>query len=135
MVFNLIIKTLWNLMCLCQLSWVRIQLNSDDTLTKAERLFKENKVRHIPVIKDAEIIGMLSYTDLLLVSYVDPVDDDTNKIETIVYDMFTIEQVMTNEVLTISPDSAIRTATWILAKNEFHALLVCQDGFFCWNCY
>lgn len=54
---------------------------------------------------------MLSYTDLLLVSYVDPVDDDTDKIETIVYDMFTIEQVMTNEVLTISPDSAIRTAT------------------------
>ena len=93
-----------------------IKLNSDDTLTKAERLFKENKIRPIPVIKDAEIIGMLSYTDLLLVSYVDPVDDDTNKIETIVYDMFTIEQVMTNEVLTISPDSAIRTAYMNISK-------------------
>jgi CBS domain-containing membrane protein len=107
-----------------------IKLNSDDTLTKAERLFKEHKIRHIPVIKDDKIIGMLSYTDLLRVSYVDAVDDDADKIEAIVYDMFTIEQVMTKEVVTISPNSTIRAAAKILAKNEFHALPICQEGFF-----
>ncbi len=42
-----------------------IKLNVSDSLNKAERLFKENKIRHIPVMDGTKIIGMLSYTDLL----------------------------------------------------------------------
>jgi signal-transduction protein with cAMP-binding, CBS, and nucleotidyltransferase domain len=53
-----------------------IKLNLSDDLTKAEVLFKKHKIRHIPVVNEYKIVGLLSYTDLLRVSYADAVDDE-----------------------------------------------------------
>jgi CBS domain-containing membrane protein len=103
-----------------------IKLNLSDDLTKAEELFKKNKIRHIPVVSGNKILGILSYTDLLRISFVDAVDDDAEIVDTTVYNMFTVEQVMAKKVITISPDTTIREAAEILSKNEFHALPVCE---------
>ncbi|UQD55044.1 CBS domain-containing protein [Flavobacterium sp. K5-23] len=104
-----------------------VKLNSTDDLTKAEVLFKKHKIRHIPVVSGKTIKGMLSYTDLLRISFVDAVDDDAEDVDTTVYDMFTIDQVMAKNLITISPETTIRETAEILSKNEFHALPVC-DG-------
>ncbi|HWR95075.1 MAG TPA: CBS domain-containing protein [Flavobacterium sp.] len=104
-----------------------IKLNITDDLTKAESLFKKNKIRHIPVVSGSKIIGMLSYTDLLRISFVDAVDDDADEVDTTVYNMFTVEQVMAKNLTIISPETTIKETAEILAKNEFHALPVCVD--------
>ena len=106
-----------------------IKLKLSDDLTKAEELFKKNKIRHIPVVSGNKILGILSYTDLLRISFVDAVDDDAEIVDTTVYNMFTVEQVMAKKVITISPDTTIREAAEILSKNEFHALPVCEGDF------
>ena len=51
-----------------------IKLNLSDDLTKAEMLFKKHRIRHIPVVSDDEVVGMLSYTDLLRLSFADVTD-------------------------------------------------------------
>jgi CBS domain-containing membrane protein len=106
-----------------------IKLNLQDDLTKAESLFKKNKIRHIPVVNGSKIIGMLSYTDLLRISFVDAVDDDEEEevIDATVYNMFTVEQVMAKNLVTISPETTIKEAAEILANREFHALPICED--------
>lgn len=104
-----------------------IKLSLTDDLTKAEILFKHNKIRHIPVVDGNKIVGMLSYTDLLRISFVDAVDDESDTVDAMVYNMFTVEQVMAKKLVTISPDTTIRETAEILSKQEFHALPVC-DG-------
>jgi CBS domain-containing protein len=47
-----------------------IKLNLSDDLTKAD-LIQKHKIRHIPVVNEYKIVGLLSYTDLLRVSYAD----------------------------------------------------------------
>ena len=103
-----------------------IKLNISDDLTKAEHLFKKHKIRHIPVVNGNKIIGMLSYTDLLRISFVDAVDDDAEIVDTTVYNLFTIEQVMAKKVVTVSAETTIRETAEILSQNEFHALPVCM---------
>lgn len=103
-----------------------IKLNLTDDLTKAEQLFKHHKIRHIPVVEGNKIIGMLSYTDLLRISFVDAVDDDAEIVDTTVYNMFTVEQVMAKKLVTISPETTIKETAKILSKKEFHALPVCM---------
>lgn len=103
-----------------------ITLKLSDDLTKAEELFKKNKIRHIPVVSGSKIIGMLSYTDLLRISFVDAVDDDADIVDTTVYNMFTVEQVMAKKVVSVSPETTIKEAAEILSHNEFHALPVCE---------
>lgn len=102
-----------------------VKLNITDDLTKAESLFKKNKIRHIPVVSGSKIIGMLSYTDLLRISFVDAVDED-EVIDATVYNMFTVEQVMAKNLVTISPETTIKEAAEILSNKEFHALPVCE---------
>lgn len=104
-----------------------ITLNSKDDLETAEYLFKKNKIRHIPVVKGTAIIGMVSYTDLLRISFADAVDDDDETIDTTVYNMFTIEQVMAKNLVSIPSSATIKEVAEILAKKEFHALPVVDD--------
>lgn len=103
-----------------------IKLKKNDELEKAEHLFKKHKIRHIPVVEGKSIIGMLSYTDLLRISFVDAVDDD-GEIESLVYNMFTIEQVMAKNIVSVTSTTSIKEVAQILAKKEFHALPVVDD--------
>ncbi|MBS7785793.1 CBS domain-containing protein [Flavobacterium sp. CYK-55] len=103
-----------------------IKLNLTDDLTKAEELFKKYHIRHIPVVNGNKILGMLSYTDMLRISYADAIDDDETNVEVTVYNMFSLEQVMARDLVTVSPDTSIKEVAEILAKREFHALPVVE---------
>jgi CBS domain-containing membrane protein len=105
-----------------------IALNRDDDLETAEMLFKRHKIRHIPVVVEEVVIGMLSYTDLLRISFADAVDEDEDEVDTLVYNMFTIEQVMAKNVITVPSTANIKEVAEVLAKREFHALPVVDEG-------
>jgi CBS domain-containing protein len=106
-----------------------VLLNTSDSLEKAEHLFKKHRIRHIPVIeKSRKIVGMLSLTDLLRISFADGAYEDEEDIESVVYEMFTIPQVMAKKVKSVSPDSTVKEVAELLANQEFHALPVVQDG-------
>lgn len=64
----------------------------------------------------------------MLISFVDAVDDEADTVDAIVYNMFMIEQVMTKNVVAVSPETTMREGAEILSKNEFHALPVCMGN-------
>ena len=103
-----------------------IKLNLSDDLTKAESLFKKHHIRHIPVVNGNVIVGMLSYTDLLRISFADAVDEEEEKVDVTVYNMFSVEQVMARHLVKVGPDDSIKKVAEILAIKEFHALPVVQ---------
>jgi CBS domain-containing protein len=104
-----------------------VSLNTTDSLEKAEKLFKDHNIRHIPVVQGKQIIGILSYTDLLRISFADAAGEDEQDIDTTVYNMFTIEQVMAKKLVTVTSDTTIKEVAEILAKKEFHALPVVDN--------
>jgi len=105
-----------------------ITLNTGDSLETAETLFKKHNIRHIPVVSGSKIIGMLSYTDLLRISFADAVGEDEDEVDSVVYNMFTIEQVMTKNLVKVNSESTIKEVAEILSKREFHAIPVVDDG-------
>ena len=105
-----------------------IALNRTDDLERAELLFKRHNIRHIPVVSGEVIIGMLSYTDLLRISFADAVDESEKDVDTLVYNMFTIDQVMAKNITSVDSETSIKEVAEILASKEFHALPVVDDG-------
>ncbi|WP_048331483.1 CBS domain-containing protein [Bizionia psychrotolerans] len=105
-----------------------ITLNHTDELETAEKLFKSKKIRHIPVVSGKEIKGMLSYTDLLRISFADAIEEDDDSVDTVVYNMFTIEQVMAKNLVSVPSTTTIKEVAEILATKEFHALPVVDDN-------
>lgn len=104
-----------------------ITLNLSDNLETAEQLFKSNNIRHIPVVNGNAIMGMLSYTDLLRISFADAVDEFEDNVDTVVYDMFTIEQVMAKNLVSVTSSTTIKEVAEVLSKKEFHALPVVDN--------
>ncbi|NEV92769.1 CBS domain-containing protein [Psychroflexus sp. YR1-1] len=104
-----------------------VKLNLQDSLTKAESLFKSNNIRHLPVVSGNKIVGMLSYTDLLRISFADSANDDGDTIETTVYDMFTLEQVMSKQIYFVKASDSIEDAAEIFINQNFHALPVVEN--------
>lgn len=105
-----------------------IALQTKDTLETAEALFKQYNIRHIPVVNGTQVIGMLSYSDLLRISFADAVGEDELNVDTVVYNMFTIAQVMTKKVVTVNSNTTVKEVAKILSKREFHALPVVDNA-------
>ena len=97
-----------------------------DSLDKANRLFTENKIRHLPVVNGDDLVGMLSYTDILRMSFGNTFDQ--SDMDDGIFDMLHINQVMKHSPVTVSTGSSIKEAGQILADKEFHALPVMDDG-------
>lgn len=102
-------------------------LTTNQSLYEAENLFKKHNIRHIPVVEGKSIVGVLSYSDLLKISYAD-VTDGEEAVEAVVYDMFTIPQVMAKVLLTVTADTTVKEVIEILAKQTFHSLPVVENG-------
>lgn len=105
-----------------------ITLKKHDSLEKAERLFKKHHIRHIPVVSDDVVVGMLSYTDLLRLSFADITDSVDSDADAMVYNMFSINQVMKRNIITVSSSNSIKEVAEILASKEFHALPVVDNN-------
>lgn len=105
-----------------------ITLKKDDNLETAEHLFKLHHIRHIPVVEGNVIIGMLSYTDLLRLSFADVDLDEDDMSDVMVYSMFSIEQVMNKNIVAVSSSNSIKDVAEILATKEFHALPVVDNN-------
>ncbi len=104
-----------------------LTLSIKDNLEDAEELFKKNKIRHVPITAGKRILGMLSYTDLMRISFADAVGDDEHDVDTTVYNMFSIEQVMAKDVVSVTSKTTIQEVAEFLSKKEFHALPVVEN--------
>ncbi|AKA35442.1 CBS domain-containing protein [Flagellimonas lutaonensis] len=105
-----------------------VTLSVKDNLVTAEELFKKHRIRHIPVVSGDEVIGILSYTDLMRISFADAIDEHEQEVDTMVYNMFTIEQVMAKNVISVTSGTTIQDTAKFLAERDFHALPVIDDG-------
>lgn len=103
----------------------RVSLSDD--LSTAEALMKKNHIRHLPVVEDQHIVGMLSLNDLLRISFADAVNGDGEEVENSVYNMFSVEQVMTEKVTYITSETTVTEAARLFLENEFHALPVVDN--------
>lgn len=105
-----------------------ITLAQDDNLEKAEKLFKSYNIRHIPVVEKNVVLGMLSYSDLLRLSFADITNSNDAAADVMIYNMFTIHQVMKKNIESVSSSCSIKEVAKILAKKEFHALPVINNN-------
>lgn len=107
-----------------------ITLTLSNSLYDAEKLFKKHKIRHIPIVNGEKLIGVLSYSDLLKISYADVLDDDQEfaDVASVVYDMYSIGQVMAKVVVSVLPTATIKEVTEMLSKQSFHSIPIVDEA-------
>lgn len=99
---------------------------SDDLKTVVEQL-KKHAIRHIPIVRGKEVVGIISRTDINRLTFGALFEGQEGADEAIL-DMLTIPQVMTSKPKTVSSDTIIRDLAEIFVKEDFHALPVVDNG-------
>lgn len=99
----------------------------NENLAKAEHLFKKYKIRHIPVVENEKIVGMLSLNDLLRISFADGAYREEENISSDIYEMFSISQLMVRKPETVSSTTTVREVAQLLTKTQFHSLPVVDN--------
>lgn len=104
-----------------------ITLGPKNSLYEAEKLFNRHNIRHIPIVDNKRLVGMISRTDLLRISFADLDESDEFDVP-VVYEMFGIPDIMTRMPVFVEVDSTIKETAEILARQNFHSLPVLDKG-------
>ncbi|MBK7635113.1 MAG: CBS domain-containing protein [Saprospiraceae bacterium] len=102
-----------------------ICVNSKDTLTVVDKLLKEHRIHHLPVISDGKLVGMVSKSDFLF--FRRGFSDENSKLEDEVrMNNFTVKDIMTKRLAKLEPTDKINVALEVFKENLFHALPVVE---------
>jgi len=109
-----------------------IQVQVDTELTEVLHLLKQEKIRHLPVAKGNQLVGIVSRTDINRLTFGTIMEDQAEADEAIL-DMLSLSQVMSTNVRVVKDSDTIKDVATIFASEEFHALPV-VDSSDEWQC-
>lgn len=98
-----------------------------DPISKVRKMFDACDVHHIPVVSGDKLVGIVSWNDMLRISFGDYGSQDNKGLDAILDHEYTLSDVMNQAPTTISVKATVRDAARLLANNSFHSLPV-VDG-------
>jgi CBS domain-containing protein len=93
-----------------------------DAISQVRKLMQETGVHHVPVVSGQNLVGIISWSDILRLSFSDAFNTDERAVDATLDHSITLEQVMAREPVTLPETGKIREAAEILARGDFHAL-------------
>lgn len=105
-----------------------ITANINDSLHEVKHQLSKHKIRHIPILRGKDLVGILSHNDIMRLSF-GTVFDGQEDADDAIFDMLTIPQVMAHNPRTVLESDTIQDVAQVFAAEHFHALPVLdQDG-------
>ncbi|MCA9711044.1 MAG: CBS domain-containing protein, partial [Myxococcales bacterium] len=78
-------------------------------VSEVHQLITERGIHHVPVVSGERLIGLISSTDLLRVSWGDVYKQDPRQVDALL-DTMTIRDVMQEDIVTLDHRDTVRTA-------------------------
>jgi acetoin utilization protein AcuB len=100
-----------------------ITVSRGDTLKFASDVLHANRIHQLPVVERGELIGFVSGTDIRNSTFEEPAVSESGRI---VAKNRTVEEIMTREVITVSPWDTVEDALLIFHKRRLGALPVVE---------
>ena len=97
------------------------------SIKAAWKLMQERRIRHLPVVEEGRLVGIVTDRDLRRVL---PSPATSLEIHELHYllDKLTLAEVMTKDVITTTPFTAVADAARTLLRNRIGALPVVEGG-------
>lgn len=101
-----------------------ISIQPRDTMDKVDRIFQTNSIHHIPVVEEAQVVGMISKSDYYQILhgftlFKAPVSKTYNEA---VLRSLLVREVMTKQVACLRPEDSLTKAADYFRENRFHAI-------------
>jgi CBS domain-containing protein len=104
-----------------------VTVHEKQKVSDVHRLIVERKIHHVPVVSGRRLIGLISATDLLRVSWGDVNKQDPRQVD-VLLDTLAIRDVMQEDIVTLRQSDTVRHAAEQLAQGDYHSLPVLDDA-------
>ena len=104
-----------------------VTLTEDETLAHAQRCMDRGRIRHLPVVRDRELVGLITHRDILAASFSILGDIDYHD-QRRVFVTVPVIDVMHRDVVTVGPELPLADAARILLKNKYGCLPVVGEN-------
>ncbi len=108
-----------------------VTVGPDDTLEVVDYIFNNNNFRHLPVVAtDGRILGIISKSDYLTLCNRMTLFRKEEEKEKNLRFLRTLlaQEVMVEEMATLSPDVKVSVAAGLFKENLFHAIPIVTEG-------
>ena len=103
-----------------------VTLTEDETLAHAQRCMARGRIRHLPVVRDGRLTGLITHRDLLAASFSIFAEVEASE-QRRVFDTVRVVEAMHRDVVTGSPDLPVSKAARILLENKYGGLPAVDD--------
>lgn len=103
-----------------------VTLTEDETLAHAQRCMARGRIRHLPVVREGMLVGLITHRDLLAASFSIFAEVEASE-QRRVFDTVRVVEAMHRDVVTVSPQLPVSKAARILLENKYGCLPV-VDG-------
>jgi len=104
-----------------------VTISKDERMTVAKKLLKEKNIRHLPVVEGKKLIGLVTNMDIRKAEASPATSLEIRELHYLL-DKLTVGEIMTRNVITISPDISVEEAAILLHDNKIGCLPVVEDG-------
>lgn len=104
-----------------------VTVHEQQKVSEVHQIMAERKIHHVPVVSGDRLIGLISSTDLMRVSWGDVNKQDPRQVEALL-DTLSIREVMQEDVVTLKGTDTVRRAAEMLAQGGYHSLPVTEGG-------
>ena len=108
-----------------------VTVSPNETMEVVHRIFNTSEIHHLPVVgPDGEVVGIISKSDYYSISNAFPLfrPDLREAANERLFKSLLVEDVMTRQVATLSPDDSLTVAAGYFKENIFHAIPIVDRG-------
>ncbi len=102
-------------------------IGRNDELTIADDIMKMKRVRHLPVVEERRLVGVLTQRDLFHAALSTALNFG-EKAQKAFLKTVVVKEVMTDEVLTIDPGADVKEAARLMIEHKIGCLPVIENG-------
>ena len=103
-----------------------VTLTEDESVAHAQHCMTRGRIRHLPVLRDGQLVGLVTHRDLLAASFSSFADVHTSE-QRRVFTTIVVKEVMHRDLVTVGPDTTVAEAARILLRNKYGCLPVVDE--------
>lgn len=100
------------------MSQVLVVVDPNQSLSEASRLMRGHKIRHLPVVHQGQVVGILSQRDVYLVETLSDAGPEEIR----------VEEAMTHEPFLVDPEESVESVASRMAARKIGSAVVARDG-------